>query len=53
MPKAPVADQLQLLTVQDLDTKLAQARHRLGNLPARQELEEVTRRGGRRLRRRA
>ncbi|WP_291381885.1 C4-type zinc ribbon domain-containing protein [Demequina sp.] len=42
MPKAPVADQLRLLTVQDLDTKLAQARHRLVNLPARQELDEVT-----------
>lgn len=42
MPKAPVADQLRLLTVQDLDTKLAQARHRLANLPARRELDEVT-----------
>ncbi len=42
MPKAPVADQLRLLTVQDLDTKLAQTRHRLENLPARQELDEVT-----------
>lgn len=42
MPKAPVADQLRLLTVQDLDTKLAQTRHRLANLPARQELDEVT-----------
>lgn len=42
MPKAPVADQLRLLTVQDLDTKLAQTRHRLANLPARRELDEVT-----------
>lgn len=42
MPKAPVADQLRLLTVQDLDTKLTQARHRLANLPARQELDEAT-----------
>lgn len=42
MPKAPVADQLRLLTVQDLDTKLAQARHRLANLPARRELDDVT-----------
>jgi len=42
VPKAPVADQLRLLTVQDLDTKLAQARHRLANLPARQELDAVT-----------
>ncbi len=42
MPKAPVADQLRLLTVQDLDTKLAQAHHRLANLPARQELDAVT-----------
>ncbi len=42
MPKAPVADQLQLLTVQDLDTKLTQARHRLENLPARQELSRAT-----------
>ncbi|HZJ40050.1 MAG TPA: C4-type zinc ribbon domain-containing protein [Demequina sp.] len=42
MPKAPVADQLRLLTVQDLDTKLAQTRHRLANLPARQELDAVT-----------
>jgi len=42
VPKAPVADQLRLLTVQDLDTKLAQTRHRLENLPARQELDEVT-----------
>ncbi len=41
MPKAPVADQLRLLTVQDLDTKLAQTRHRLANLPARQELDAV------------
>ena len=41
MPKAPVADQLRLLTVQDLDTKLAQARHRLANLPARQELDAI------------
>jgi len=42
VPKAPVADQLQLLTVQDLDTKLTQARHRLENLPARQELSRAT-----------
>jgi len=42
VPKAPVADQLRLLTVQDLDTKLAQTRHRLANLPARQELDAVT-----------
>jgi len=42
VPKAPVADQLALLTVQDLDTKVAQARHRLANLPARQELEGLT-----------
>ena len=42
MPKAPVADQLRLLTVQDLDTKLAQTRRRLANLPARQELDAVT-----------
>ncbi len=42
MPKAPVADQLRLLTVQDLDTKLAQSRHKLANLPARQELADVT-----------
>jgi hypothetical protein len=37
-----VADQLRLLTVQDLDTKVAQARHRLANLPARQELDGLT-----------
>lgn len=41
MAKAPVADQHQLLTVQDLDTKVAQARHRLEYLPARQELAEA------------
>ena len=42
MPQAPVADQLRLLTVQDLDTKVAQAHHRLAHLPARHELDEVT-----------
>jgi predicted nucleic acid-binding Zn-ribbon protein len=46
VPKAPVADQLRLLTVQDLDTKVAQARHRLANLPARRELDEVTAEAG-------
>ncbi|WP_291378320.1 C4-type zinc ribbon domain-containing protein [Demequina sp.] len=42
MPQAPVADQLRLLTVQDLDTKVAQAHHRFASLPARQELSEIT-----------
>jgi len=35
--QAPAADQVRLLTVQDLDTRVQQARHRLETLPARAE----------------
>ncbi len=38
MAQAPAADQVRLLTVQDLDTRVQQARHRLETLPARSEL---------------
>ena len=46
MPKAPAADQLRLLTVQDLDTRAAQARHRLESLPLREELAKLLDREG-------
>ncbi len=38
MAQAPAADQVRLLTVQDVDTRVQQARHRLETLPARSEL---------------
>ena len=38
MPKAPAADQLRLLTVQELDTQADQARHRLESLESKAEL---------------
>ena len=41
MPKAPAADQLRLLTVQDLDTHAAQARHRLESLESKVELAKL------------
>lgn len=46
MPQAPVADQLRLLDVQDLDVALQQARHRLAALPEREELERLTEQAG-------
>lgn len=44
MTTAPVADQLRLLEVQELDTRLAQIRHQKANHPARERLAEVARR---------
>jgi len=38
VPKAPAADQLRLLTVQELDTQADQARHRLESLESKAEL---------------
>ncbi len=38
MAQAPAADQVRLLTVQDVDTRIQQARHRLETLPSRSEL---------------
>lgn len=46
MPKAPAADQLRLLTVQELDTRAAQARHRLESLESRAELAKLLEREG-------
>lgn len=46
MPKAPAADQLRLLNVQDLDTQAAQARHRLESLESRVELAKLLEREG-------
>ena len=46
MPKAPAADQLRLLTVQELDTHAAQARHRLESLESRVELAKLLEREG-------
>lgn len=46
MPKAPAADQLRLLTVQDLDTHAAQARHRLDSLESKVELAKLLEREG-------
>lgn len=41
MPQAPAADQLRLLTVQELDTRAAQARHRLESLDSKAELASL------------
>ena len=41
MPKAPAADQLRLLTVQELDTQADQARHRLESLASKVELASL------------
>ncbi len=46
MPKAPAADQLRLLTVQELDTHAAQARHRLDSLESKVELAKLLEREG-------
>jgi predicted nucleic acid-binding Zn-ribbon protein len=46
VPKAPAADQLRLLTVQELDTHAAQARHRLESLESRVELAKLLEREG-------
>lgn len=46
MPKAPAADQLRLLTVQELDTHAAQARHRLESLESKVELAKLLEREG-------
>ncbi|NYI41122.1 zinc ribbon domain-containing protein [Demequina lutea] len=46
MPKAPAADQLRLLTVQELDTRAAQARHRLDSLESKAELQKLLEREG-------
>ncbi|WP_435300286.1 zinc ribbon domain-containing protein [Timonella sp. A28] len=42
MPNAPVADQLRLLDVQALDTKLAQLKHQHAHAPQRARVDEVT-----------
>ena len=39
--KAPHAEQLALLDVQEQDTKLAQLQHRLNSLPQNQELADL------------
>lgn len=46
MPKAPAADQLRLLTVQEFDTHAAQARHRLESLESKAELARLLEREG-------
>jgi len=46
VPKAPAADQLRLLTVQELDTHAAQARHRLESLESKVELAKLIEREG-------
>jgi uncharacterized protein len=46
VPKAPAADQLRLLTVQELDTHAAQARHRLESLESKVELAKLLEREG-------
>lgn len=46
MPKAPAADQLRLLTVQELDTHAAQARHRFESLESKVELAKLLEREG-------
>ena len=46
MPKAPAADQLRLLAVQELDTHAAQARHRLESLESKVELAKLLEREG-------
>ncbi|NTV39824.1 MAG: hypothetical protein HGA51_07700 [Demequinaceae bacterium] len=46
MPKAPAADQLRLLTVQELDTHADQARHRLESLESKVELARLLEREG-------
>ena len=46
MPKAPAADQLRLLTVQELDTHADQARHRLESLESKVELAKLLEREG-------
>jgi len=46
VPKAPAADQLRLLTVQELDTHAAQARHRFESLESKVELAKLLEREG-------
>jgi len=46
VPKAPAADQLRLLAVQELDTHAAQARHRLESLESKVELAKLLEREG-------